>query len=546
MRAPPVLGGAVVHPRQTIPPTSAADDGHGVSASPEQASPELRGAVRVRSGDRPDEAPRRDLLRALPTGVLGLLWFLWGAGAHPLQGDEYATWHAASLDVDGLGRLIAHKDLVQAPYYAVIHVWIDAFGDSELSLRMPSVLALAAATYLVTVLGFRLADRASGYVAAVLFVLVPSMTDLAQFARGYALAVLLTVAATLAFLAARRTGRAWRWGVYGLLLVLLAAAHLLALSVVVAHAALLLRRGTPRSVRLAFWTVVGAVAVLLVPAVWWAHGQADLMLSWNVVTEESLRSYAYQLVHSRAAATGLAVFAGMGVLVLARRPDRGPLVLLLSWALLPPVVLLLASWSAPLFYYRYLQFTVPAITLLAGIGLVGGLRELSGRRTAWALPAVALVLCATAWSVWGDQRWARSADRSDRPDVAGASEVVLDRSAPGDVVVFGDQGDRTRTPFDHAARDRAQRPRDVLVERTGAVSGWFGATECGQPVECLGDPARIWLMNLPAADDPLSGLDPDLRLHLVEGYRIVQRWDLTGTQVVELVPKDPAGGAGSG
>ncbi|MFF2620207.1 hypothetical protein [Oerskovia jenensis] len=538
----------MVHPRSTTPPATAdVDGGERPSAGsrpsvPAPAGP--RGDAGARSAVRPGAQERSDLLWALPMAVLGLLWFLWGAGSHPLYGDEYATWHAASLDADGLGRLVAHKDLVQAPYYAAMHGWIAVFGDSELSLRMPSVLALAGATYLVTVLGFRLADRASGYVAGVLLLLVPSMTDLAQFARGYALALFLTVAATFAFLAALRTGRVWRWVVYGLLLVLLAAAHLLALTVVVVHAVLLLRRGTPRRVRLAFGTVVGSVAVLLAPAVWWAHGQADLMLSWNAVTEASVRSYAYQLVHSTPMATVLAVFAGMGVLVLVRRPDRGPLALLLSWALLPPVVLLLASWSAPLFYYRYLQFTVPAIVLLAGTGLVGGLREIVGRREVWAMPGVVLVLCATAWLVWGDQQWARSADRSDRPDVAGASEVVLDRSGPGDVIVFGDQGDRTRTPFDHAARDRAQRPSDVLVERTGAVSGWFGATECARPVECLGSPARIWLVNVPDAVEPLTGLDPDLRDHLAESYRVEQRWDLTQAQVVELVPATGTGGAG--
>ncbi|MHA7134370.1 hypothetical protein [Oerskovia turbata] len=532
----------MVHPRSA--PLATGDVESGPSEPPAPAS-------RAEGGARADVSPGaprgRDLLWALPTGVLALLWFAWGAGTHPLHGDEYATWHAASLDLDGLGRLIQHKDLVQAPYYAFLHVWIEAFGDSELALRAPSILALAAATWLVTALGFRLADRTSGYVAGALMLLIPSMTDLAQFARGYALALFLAVAATLVLLTAlaREQHRAWRWCAYGGLLVLLAATHLLALTVVAAHAVMVARRGVPRAARLSFLTTVGAVAVLLLPAVWWAHGQAALMLSWNEVTEASVRNYGYQLVHSQPLATGLGVLAGMGVLVLARRPDRGVLVLLLSWALLPPAILLLASWTTPLFYYRYLQFTAPAIALLAGIGLVGGARELLGRRTAWVLPAVVVVLSVTTWFVWGDQQWARTADRSDRPDLAGAAEVVLDRSGPGDVVVFGDQGGRTRTPFDYAARDRPQRPRDVLVATSGAATGWFGATECAQPVECLGSPPRVWLVNQPAADEPSSTVSPELRDHLAKGYRVVRQWDLTGAQVVELEPTTaPVGGAG--
>jgi mannosyltransferase len=483
----------------------------------------------------------RDLLWALPVGVVGLLWFAWGAGTHPLHGDEYATWHAASLDPAGLGRLIQHKDVVQAPYYALMHAWIGVFGDSELSLRLPSVLALAGAAYLVTVLGFRLADRTSGYAAGTLLLLVPSMTDLAQYARGYALAVLLAVASTLAFLSARRVrgerrGQVWRWVVYGVLLVLLAASHLLAVTVVAAHAITLVGRGVPRPVRLSFMAVIGAVTVVLFPAAWWAHTQVDRMLGWNVVTASSLRGYAYQLVHSLPLATIMAVFAGMGVLVLARRADRRPLVLLLAWSLLPPLILLLLSWSTPLFYYRYLQFTAPAIVLLAGIGLVGGVAELVGPRASRALPVTIILLVATTWMAWGDQQWARNADRSDRPDLAGAAETVLERSGPGEAIVFADRGVDTRTPFDYAARDSGRRPRDVLVDRTGAESGWFGATECSRPVDCLGSPARVWLLSSPAADDPLSTLDPGLREHLATNYRVAEQWDLTGAQVVELVP----------
>src|SRR5882672_11260371 len=152
------------------------------------------------------------------------------------------------------------------------------------------------------------------------------------------------------------TSGCWRWLGSGVLLGLLTAVFLLALTLAVAHATVICRRGVERAVRRAFAVVLACLAVVVAPAALWAHAQAPRMLSWADVTYSSVRDYPYQLIHSVPLTAAMAIL--MGLLVLARHGDRGPLILLLAWSLVPPLILLALTPVTPVFYYLHLQFTV--------------------------------------------------------------------------------------------------------------------------------------------------------------------------------------------
>ena len=78
-------------------------------------------------------------------------------------------------------------------YYALLHLWIDLVGDSPFAVRLPSGIAIGAASAGVYVLVRRRADRGTAVIAAIMFLLLPRVLFMAIDARSMALA---TAAAT--------------------------------------------------------------------------------------------------------------------------------------------------------------------------------------------------------------------------------------------------------------------------------------------------------------------------------------------------------------
>ena len=82
-------------------------------------------------------------------------------------------------------------------YYLVIHLLIGAFGNGTLLLRLPSVVAIAAATAVVAAIGLRLFDRRVAFAAGLLAAVSLPLVFWAQSARGYAAMVAFVSAAFL-------------------------------------------------------------------------------------------------------------------------------------------------------------------------------------------------------------------------------------------------------------------------------------------------------------------------------------------------------------
>jgi mannosyltransferase len=76
-----------------------------------------------------------------------------------------------------------------------MHGWTAVFGDSVLSLRLSSIMAMAAAVALTGELGRRLLG--TGTVAGILACLLPNLTRYAAEARPYAWVCLMSVLALL-------------------------------------------------------------------------------------------------------------------------------------------------------------------------------------------------------------------------------------------------------------------------------------------------------------------------------------------------------------
>lgn len=169
-------------------------------------------------------------------GLLTLAVTLVGIGNAQLWRDELGTWSAATRPVPDLVRLTRAIDAATGPYYLLMHGWTALAGTSPTALRLPSALAMAAAAALTARLGARLVGDRAGLLAGLLFAVLPATSRYGQEARPYALATLLAVLATLLLVEALRRPSRRRWAGYAVAVAALGLCHLVALTLLAAHA----------------------------------------------------------------------------------------------------------------------------------------------------------------------------------------------------------------------------------------------------------------------------------------------------------------------
>ena len=196
---------------------------------------------------------------------------LWGLARDSAMGnDEVVSRFAAGLSLGQLVRLLRRVDAVHGLYYLLLHGWM-AVGTSPAVLRVPSVIAMAAAAAMVVILARRLTGSGwAGLLAGLIMVMTPFISYYAQTARSYALVFACVLAGTLVLLSALQAerasaarGRTTRWWLlYGALVTVSAYLNEMALLVLPAHAiTVLLARYGRRAV--ARWAVASAVACML-------------------------------------------------------------------------------------------------------------------------------------------------------------------------------------------------------------------------------------------------------------------------------------------
>ncbi len=108
--------------------------------------------------------------------------------------DEFGTWWVSGGPP---GEILARARLFpqSVPYAAIVRVARAIGGSGEIALRLPSLLAAAAAAWVLFRLGRELFDRESGLFAAAIFSGYPLVCFAAGDARPYAFGVLSTTGA---------------------------------------------------------------------------------------------------------------------------------------------------------------------------------------------------------------------------------------------------------------------------------------------------------------------------------------------------------------
>ncbi len=464
-------------------------------------------------------------LPLLPAAVT-LLAGLYRISGPSFSKDETATLAAVHRSFPQLIRMLSHVDVVHGAYYVLIWVVVRVFGgSSELIVRLPSALAMAAAAYVITLLGRRLASGWAGLAAGLTFAILPSVSSYAQDAREGALLAALAATASYCLVRAADAGPAgrrhgWLTG-YGGVLALLGFGNLFALLLVVAHALTLwlwrrgqdLWRGWVIAV-LAAAVAVGPVAVVGYSQLHQIHwiqppGIKDVLTVQRLLGRTSL------------VLASVAVVAAAVACRLARRRPLGGCwpgrlaALCLPWLVLPPVILLTASLAHPVYTFRYIVFCIPAAALLIGSAMVA-LGRYAGPAALIALLVIGLPTQVFQRSAVGHGINIRQVDR-----------IVARNREPGDALLNvssrrgADKGTGEHT-MEAAYPYGLARLRDISTGQSPQQSGTLGGRYA--PTQLIRARAatvrRIWVVEWtsPRPVVLLDGL----------GFRLVRRWDIQG------------------
>ncbi|HEX6871224.1 MAG TPA: glycosyltransferase family 39 protein [Micromonosporaceae bacterium] len=476
----------------------------------------LRSARRVETGSSRDLVWR--WLHWLAPAVLTSLLAAIGLARPGLWTDELATWGMATTPWSQFWPVLRYVDAVLAPYYTFMHLWVSVFGDSDVALRVPSVLAMAASAGLVAVIGDRLAGHPTGMIAGLLFAALPSTSRFAAEARPYALTVLVACLATWLLLLAWERPTAARWIGYGAALTLLGWLNIVALLLLAAHgwAVFVCQRQAWRRFILTSAVAAAATAPILLYGVQQRH-QVAYIPEVNLATMLGYGDVLFGSMILAALIIGLSLFS---------LPLRFPSALFAAWAVVPALVLIVVSFAVPMFLPRYLLFTTPAWALLAGAAL-------ARLRPGWGAVGVVLI-AALAVPV---QVQLRGPGGHERQATRQAAAVVAQQVQPGDGIVYADNEPigawTTRDAINHYLAP-STRPRDVLLTRPPRTGGLLLGTECPEVARCLGSARRLWVVRTGQLSDPLAGLGPVKQQALAQDYRIAQLWYPSGMTVALL------------
>jgi mannosyltransferase len=433
--------------------------------------------------------------------------------------DENATLIVSQRTLGQIVQLIQNTDGSIAPYYLFMHFWGGLFGTSEIALRAPSIIAMAIGVGLVGELGRRLFTPAIGLLAAVLLAMVPLTSRYAQDARVYGIAFMLVVLATLLLYRAvdRPTWPRWCW--YGLTLLLVGLAHIIGLTVLAGHAFVVVSRwrrarasGNPSGPALTRWLSVTAAAVILVsPLIALGLTQRGNQLDWiDPVTSDTVRAAPADLFGAAAVAWLL-----IGLAMLARWPDRWLLAELAVTAVVPPAVLIGASFlTSPIWVPRYVLFALAPIALLAATAVA--------RAPVRAVVVLGLVVV----MAWPAQVQVRGPATHHGPSFRQIAGIISRELRPGDGIVYGGPSTWSlRAGVDYYLAGKPA-PRDLLLVRPAAEVGQLGAQQCADTAACVGDTRRIWLIRLFQQRDPLAQAGPIAPI-LRSDYHSVRVWRIT-------------------
>jgi hypothetical protein len=272
-----------------------------------------------------------------------------------------------------------HPSLAIAPqvpdsiYYRLPQAAQSLFGFSEVSYRLPSILLMGLALWLIARLAARLIAPQAAWFAVFACLSMRGINDQAADARPYALGTFLVAASLLFLIRWLDSGRWWDAGLFLIGAALVWRVHLLFWPfyiVLAVYAAFRVLHAGARPGWLSVLAVFAVLGLLLVPVLLDALHQFRQATAHVIVALPTYRDLRISLKF------GLILICGVGAFLLGRMfgwprtqafQMDGALVLIAAWWLIQPVALFAVSrvTGASMFVGRYLYIGLPGAALAA-------------------------------------------------------------------------------------------------------------------------------------------------------------------------------------
>ncbi|MFI7078368.1 glycosyltransferase family 39 protein [Micromonospora sp. NPDC049903] len=454
------------------------------------------------------------LLPALLMGALGTV----RAGAPGLRLEELATWGSAASSWRDTWSLLRSIDVTVVPYHLLVRGWSEVFGTSDLALRGPSILAMTGAAALVGAMASRLFTPGTGVLAGVVFALLPTSARYAQEAQPYALTLLAAVLASWLLQSAVDRPRFGRLALYAGSVVVLGLCNVIALLLLVGHGwtVFAFRRAVTGR-----WLVAAGVGVL--PAaglLWHAIVQGGRLPRLSSPSLDALAATPRELFG--VTALGVVLLA----LALFSLPMRYPAAIYTTWAVVPPLGLLIVAQVAPVWLPQFMLFTLPAWATL-------GAAALARVRLRWAAGVVAAIAVIGA----PIQVAGREPDGHEQA-TRQLAEIIDRRLQPGDGVVYESADPEGGWVGRHVVAHYLpadRRPQDVLAAGPRHLRSRLPVAECADVAGCLTGTRRLWVVRLGERTDPVHALGGAKEQLLRTRYQVAQVWRPTGLTLALLV-----------
>lgn len=408
---------------------------------------------------------------------------LYGLGRKGLWLDEAASVARAETDWTTFFSVFSHGEPNMVLYFGLLHGWL-AFGKSEFTIRLLSVVFSVATIPLIYALARRLFDTRVALVSALLLTVNQVHIEFAQDARSYALVVFLATASWLLFVRALDDDRPRDWIGWIAATVLVSYAHIFGALVFAAELASLVffeRSKVPVRRVAACAAVIG---VLLIPIGTIALFNDRDQLNWLHFRLQSVLNVLFAFAGA-GSVKGFSVtpalrvmviaLAGFAVVDFARRKPRPPeltrpYAIVLAGAFFPMGVSIIVSLFTPVLHGRFLLISQPLFLILVAVGLTRIPSARLMRSTFAVLIALAL---ARDWNYY---------QAATREDWRGATEYVVRAARPGDaLIIYHQQGWSPVHYYSERFADAGQSPEVVFPAWSTPLEQQLSVVEMSGP-----------------------------------------------------------------
>jgi hypothetical protein len=354
--------------------------------------------------------------------------------------DELVT--AFVVKFPGHASFAVAPQVPQSIYYSLPRVSLAITGPSEISFRFPSIVAMAIALWLLSLLAARLIHPAAGWFAVFAALSLRGIDYHAVDARPYALGMMIA-AASLYFLIRWLDSARWQdASAFVIAAALLWRVHLIYwpfyLVIAIYAGARILRKDTP--VRWPEWSaVLAATGISLLPQAINAIALAHAAKSHVIVSPPTIHEFEHELRWNVPLLCGLSAWFWNSKLWnrLRTSPQKvqpGAWILILSWWLFQPVCLYLYSLITGNSVYigRYLSLMLPAVALAATACVALSMPVANAARR-WRLAAAGMAVAALI----AQGHWDTVSYRHDTSDWRAAVQEInrFDGNAATPVIV---------------------------------------------------------------------------------------------------------------